>query len=825
MVNGDTTDCAGYAAVSDGAGNFALTNLPLACTGPQLIGFNGTTATAPPAIYAAVNLVFTLVSGQVTASAVLVHLPRIDNVETFQVTQNSAVNQTYAFATIPGLSVTVYAGTTFTMPDGTQPNPFPLAAVQVPVDRLPDNKPNVPTMIRAFIVAFQPANATTNQPVAVYFPNTLNTPPGTDMALMTLDPTHGQMVPYGTGAVSADSTQIVPDADPAHPGHLYGLVHFDWHGPMPPAPPAPPPPPPGGCPNCCPSGGGGGGGGGPDGPSGGDPVDLSTGVQIVRSKDIEIRGPRGSILIGRVYRSLSTNPGPFGIRSGYSYGYELGTGPYVKGQGLINLVMPNGNQYPFTLQPNGSLTNSTVPAMRGVVITSPSLEVYNLRFADGKTMQFQSPASGGLIAYLDSITDPNGNKVTLVHGNPSSPDQVTQVIDPVGRAFTLVYDGSDRITSVTDPIGRVVAYTYNSQGTLGTVTDPAGGVTSYSYDSQNRLTQITDARGIAVAQNTFDGNGRVIQQVQADGGVIKFAYTLINPLAPMSPVMTTLMTDPLGNSSTYRFDPTGLLLGVTDPVGQTRVFARDPQHQNLVTASMGAATCQSCGLGKVGDQFFTYDQNGNTLTKTDALGNTTTVTHEPVFNKVTSVTDPLGNVTQFTYDSAGNILTRTDPNGHTSSYAYNSFGQLIRATDALGQVSTFTYDFLGDLASATDPLGNTTFLQSDLVSRLVKVVDPLNRASTTTFDALDRAVKLVDRRGNSTLYTYDAVGDLLSATDESGRSTIYTFDPMRRPATTTDPLGKVQSLTHDFNGNLIQSVDRRDQTSSLTYDSFKSPDR
>ena len=231
--NGNTTGCTG-STVSDGGGNFLLNNLPALCIGPQLVGFDGTTVTSPAGTYAGVNLVFTFALGQVTVSPVLVHFPRIDNVETFLVTQNAPANQSYAYTTIPGLSVTVYAGTTFTMPDGTQPNPFPVAAVQVPIDRLPDAKPQVPTMMRVFIVAFQPANATTNEPVAVYFPNTINTPPGTDMALMTLDPTHGQMVPYGTGTVSSDGTQIVPDADPAHPGHLYGLVHFDWHGPMPP---------------------------------------------------------------------------------------------------------------------------------------------------------------------------------------------------------------------------------------------------------------------------------------------------------------------------------------------------------------------------------------------------------------------------------------------------------------------------------------------------------------------------------------------------------------------------------------------------------------
>ena len=61
-------------------------------------------------------------------SPVLVHLPRIDNVETFLVTQNSQVDQSYKFKSIPNLSVTVYAGTIFTKQDGTQPDPFPPTA-------------------------------------------------------------------------------------------------------------------------------------------------------------------------------------------------------------------------------------------------------------------------------------------------------------------------------------------------------------------------------------------------------------------------------------------------------------------------------------------------------------------------------------------------------------------------------------------------------------------------------------------------------------------------------------------------------------------------
>ena len=807
--NGNTTGCTGDSATSDAAGNFALTNLPMQCTGPQLIAFDGTTATAPPGKYAGVNLVFTLNQGQVTTSPVLVHLPRIDNVETFLVTQNSPSNQSYSFATIPGLTVTVYAGTTFTMPDGTQPNPFPLSAVQVPVDRLPDAKPFVPTMIRAFIVAFQPANATTNEPVAVYFPNTLNTPPGTDMALMTLDPTHGQMVPYGTGAVSSNGTQIVPDPDPAHPGHLYGLVHFDWHGPMPPTPPPNNPSPPCQCPpgaTCfCPV------------KAGRHSVDVSSGIDVLNTTDIAINGPRGQISIDRTFRTMSTTPGPFGIGTSFNYGYYLLTFAFVASQGPIALVMPDGNEFPFSPQPNGTLTNITIPTLRGAVITTPSSGVYDLRWKDGTVYQFQ--ANGNRTAYFTSIVDPNGNTISLTL-NPSVPGQVTQVTDPVGRSLTLSYDASNRITVVADPNGRMVQYTYNAAGYLATVTDPGGGVTNYSYDNQNNLSSVKDPRGAVTEQNTYDANGRVTQQLQADGGVYQFAYTLLNPLVGSSPPMMAVVTDPLGNRTTYRFNPMQLLTDATDPSGQTTSFALDPEHNNLVSGVTGTGTCDACGDRTQGNQNFTLDANGNVLTSTDPLGNTTTYSYEPVFNKVTSIADPLGEVTRFTYDPNGNLLTRTDPNGNATSFTYNTFGQVVQTIDPTGAKTTFAYDAFGNLTTETDALGHSTSTAYDEISRPIETIDALGRRSQTAYDALSRVVSQTNAQNNITRFTYDAVGNLLSITDVRSNTTSFTYDPMNRLLTRTTPLGTSDSRTYDFNGNLISFRDRRGQTSSFEYDSL-----
>ncbi|HUB82251.1 MAG TPA: RHS repeat-associated core domain-containing protein [Bryobacteraceae bacterium] len=806
--NGNSTGCMGFSTISDAAGNFAISNLPQACTGPQLFNFNGGTATSPAGQYAGVNLMFTLVLGQVTPSPVLVHLPRIDNVETFNVTQNSTSDQTYSYQTIPGLSVTVYAGTTLTLPDGTKPNPFPLAAVQVPVDRLPDLKPNVPTMIRVFIVAFQPAESTASQPVAITFPNVSNTPPGTDMPLMTLNPIYGQMVPYGTGAVSADGTVVVPDMDPAHSGHRYGLVHFDWHGQMPPGANQSNP----GC--GCSLGGSSAQPGGP--PSSGDPVDLASGLQLLSATDLAIHGSRGTLQIARNYRTLTTNDLGFGIGWQISYGWELNTGT-PNSAAAIELIAPDGNQYLFSRQTNGTLTNSSAPFLQGAVMTTNASNVTTLRYPNGTVYQFQGFAG---ISPLYSITDRNSNTTTFTETPLNATAiRITKITDPVGRSLTLAYDGNSHCTSVTDPIGRKVSYTYNSSGTLATETDPNGGVTTYSYDSQNRMVSMTDARGVVMFQNVYDANGHVIQQTEADGGVYQYAYTMANPMIVTSPIISTTVTDPLGNQTTYRFNIQSYLTDVTDAMGQTKSFIRAP-GTNLILEVTGSAQCAVCGPAGQGPMTYTYDSLGNVLTSTDALGNTVTYTYNANFSEITSATDPLNHTRSYAYDANGNLTGFTDENGHTVTLTYDTYGQPLTVTDPLGNKATFTYDSSENPATATDAAGSVTSYTYDAVSRITGSADALNRKTALTYDPLDRILSMVNGRNNTTAFSYDAVGNVLSFTDPKNNSTTFTYDAMDRVKKRTDPLGRSESNQYDMAGNLTGYTDRRGQVAQFQYDAL-----
>jgi RHS repeat-associated protein len=800
--NGVSTGCTG-SATSDGSGNFVLSGLSASCAGGQLIQYDPSTVSSPAGTFSGVTLSYSLTSGQVTTPGIIVHLPRVNNAETFSVQQNASVDQTFASATIPGVTIAVYAHTTLTLADGTsQPNPFPLSIVEIPIDRLPDKMPPDPTQDPVFAMSIEPFNSSSSQPIAVSYPNRSNLPPGTAMPLSSLNPTLGMMVNYGTASVSPDGTQVVPDFDSTHPGHRFGISHFDWHFPEP------------GptkyhlCPdllNCA---------------KGADPVDLASGLFSFTKTDIVLGGARGQVAIVRNFRGGTTNPGPFGIGTNHNYGYLLDT-TNVSG-GLINLIMPDGNQFPF-VNSGTIFVNSSIPSLQGAVLSSPCSFSGNacngtLRWKNGTSYQFQPLlAAQPSLAFLTSITDSNGNKTTFMHG-PNG--LITQIVDPVGRSLNLFYDGSGHITSITDPIGRIVRYTYTPQGYLQTVTDAntPGGVTTYGYDSNNNLTTITDARNITYLTNTYDSNGRVASQKAADQGVTSFNYSLANQSISTSPVLFTTVTDPMGNQTTYHFNPAGFVLDVTDALGRKKVYTRDPGTNLLlsITDPLNRTTA------------FTYDSAGNTTSITRLAGAfgavTTSFTSDPVFNKLASITDPLSHTTSFSYDKAGNLVQAKDPLyplDPPSILGYDGAGELITFTDSLGNPPTqIGYDNFGNVIQTVDPLGRKSNSVVDAVGRRQTSTNALSQTLQYQYSPLNQITQITNPLSGQTSLTYDPSGNLLTLTDAlgSGHTTTYTYDNMDRPATRKDPLGNSESYKYDLNGNLIQFTDRRGKVATYTYD-------
>ncbi len=772
---------------TDDAGNFLLLNPPV---GPdQLLFIDGGPASTPGKSLPIIPYKVTIVAGQANTLGFTpyLHFQKTTNLVDIS---NSSVQRVVTDPTLPGYQMTIPLGITILGWDG-QPN------TQVSIRRVPTDRAPLPPFPAdrysptLFMYYFgKQGGGTPSAPVPITYPNDLDIPPGTQVELWFYDEAPDGSRPnawaqYGTGTVSADGSQVIPDTDPST-GKPFGQPRF-----------------------CCGAGriarslaiqaalnaqrGGQPTGACATGKCAGKPVDLATGILVEPQTDLVLPG-RIPLVFTRSYRTNGAGVGPFGPGTSHTHHVLL-----LVEQAQRTVLFPDGGRAAFTRQADGTFQNFTHPRVRGAVLRQQA-PGHVLRFKDGTTWAFD--ANG----FLVTQTDRNGNTLTLTRSGALG--QLNAITEPSGRQLTLtneVIGVVPRVTSVTDPIGRTVTYTYNPSGSLASVTDPAGNQTQYTYDTQGRMLTVTDPRGNTAVTNAYDANGRVAQQTLADGATIKFAYTVIAGV-----VTQTVVTDPRGNPTTYRFNGQGYLLSQTEALGQTSTHTRDPATNLLLatTDSLGRATR------------FGYDTSGNLISITNPQGNAWGLAYEPNFNQVASVTDPLGNLTRSTYDAAGNLTTATDPLGSATQLAYDSFGQPLTITDALGNVRGFTYTPQGDLTTARDALGNAANLAYDIVSRLTGVTDARGKTGTFTYDALDRTLSAVDPLGGTRAFSYDANSNPVGITDPRGNTIQYEYDSMDRVTRRVDPLGQVEILTYDPNGNVRTATDRKGQITQFTYDAL-----
>ncbi|MCK5643416.1 MAG: RHS repeat protein, partial [Gammaproteobacteria bacterium] len=163
--------------------------------------------------------------------------------------------------------------------------------------------------------------------------------------------------------------------------------------------------------------------------------------------------------------------------------------------------------------------------------------------------------------------------------------------------------------------------------------------------------------------------------------------------------------------------------------------------------------------GSVAD--YTYDENGNVLTKIVSKNGSPTLTarytYEPDYNfviakeisssadarvyEIENIFNPEGTLnaqkvivdaateltTTFTYNDNGDTETVTDANGSVVQKEYNAYGFLTRTFDPANPAhqTQYTYDALGNMESVTDANGSTTALEYDVLNRITKITNAL----------------------------------------------------------------------------------------------------
>lgn len=727
-----------------------------------------------------------ITAGKTNDLSYTIWMPKLDTAHTVTIPSPTTSEVVVTSPRIPGLEVRIPAGAVIRDHDGKAVTEVSITAI--PLDRTPFPLPGLKVPI---YFTLQPGGAYVegygtgeHKGVRVIYPNRFDQPPQQPADFWHYDPDEKGWFIYGHGAVTADGRHITPDPGVAVYEFTGAMVYADTAGPAEGKAPG-------------------------GGKSGGDPVDLATGLFVVEATDLALPDLI-PIVLARTYRTRDTASRAFGIGANHPYNIFL-AGDHVT-YSYTDLILADGGRVHYVrTSPGNYFTDAEYESTATPTAFYKSRIKWNgsgwdLTLKDGTLYVF------GDVAPLQYIRDRYGNKLLITHSNNQT-GNISKITSPNGRWIEFTYDSSDRITQAKDNIGITVTYTYDASGRLWKVTNPLSELTEYTYDSSHRMLTIKDARGQVYSTNQYDSNGRVTLQTQTDGTTYQFAYTLDGN----GKVTQTDVTDPRGTVRRVAFNSKGYTLSETFGVGKPEVqtYTYDRQSGTNLLLNVTDSLSRRTDLA--------YDAMGNVISITRLSGTadaiTSGLTYESIFNQVATVTDPLNHTTQFGYDSKGNAVSASDPLGNQATLTYNSAGQPTSATNPLGKTLQFSYD-VGDLVSVTSPLNQTVNRFVDSAGRVLSVTNPSGQTVRLECDLLNRPTRVTDPLQGATVPTYDANGNLLSVTDARNNAISYTYDNMDRVQTRTDPLLRNTSYVYDNNGNLSQLTDRKSQVTSYTYDAL-----
>ncbi|GAA4235684.1 polymorphic toxin-type HINT domain-containing protein [Actinomadura meridiana] len=443
-----------------------------------------------------------------------------------------------------------------------------------------------------------------------------------------------------------------------------------------------------------------------------------------------------------------------------------------------------------------------------------------------------------------------------IYHHPLGPDQVA-------AHYRQALTAADQLTKTTLPSGKTASEVdYDTdQDRVGEYTDGNGGTwkikTPTVYGGGTDLRRAVEVRDPADRPYLYETDALTAQMIRVG---IPLGLDVrdedkqpATPTAAPSPTPTYVCTTPDPGDPSFCTDLPGNSGGVPDWMGMTltgmgiRTFAYDDKRHPIAITNENGDSVK-----------FTYDDRGNTLTRTACRTKDVCHTAYYTFPGVTDPSDPRNDQpiayrdgrstsatdnrykTSYTYTTTGQLQTQanpsgggqvsytytvgietapgggtmpsglvrteTDPRGAVTRYGYTSAGDLAQVTDPSGLVTSYTHDAIGRRKSVTEtsdsvPAGATTYYGYDDWSNLTSVTEPAATNAVTGTGQQQR-----------TDYAYDADGNLTrtQVSDTTGgdpRVTTYDYDDHDLIERVTDAYGHETGYDHDRFGNLTALVD------------------
>ena len=492
----------------------------------------------------------------------------------------------------------------------------------------------------------------------------------------------------------------------------------------------------------------------------------------------------------------------------------------------------------------------------------------------GKLLQVTYAA--GTTSAITKVNTWTGDDLTAVTFQDSAGNAFSKV------AYTYVPASSGlaagKVATVTSTDLRTGAtrqtsygYTYFSNGVLSTHTQtttiPGGSaVTTYAYDSLGNLGTVTNALGHQVTLSAYNGLGLPGHAVDANGVGTDYGYDAKGNLSWSTSYLTngnrttafaynndrqrTDITYADGRVDRMRFTASGRPEYVGNALGQfvylgfdvpsnTATSASDRQTPSLsgsTPVAVGAGQFSSTTrldslgrpmtyLGNAGQQVgYTYDNNGNIKTRSDAAGHTTRYDYDAV-NRLVKVTAADNAVTNYVYNAEGNLDYVQDARGLRTSFTYNGLGQVLTQVSPDTGTTTYTYDSAGRMATESKANGLSINYTWDALNRMTSRTSG-GVTESFTYDegsyGKGRLTRINDATGQTT-FAYNAAGELIQQVNTiygNTYTTTWSYDSAGRRTGMSYPTGVSLTYSYDGYGRLAGVSSNLGGASATLADSF-----
>jgi RHS repeat-associated protein len=368
---------------------------------------------------------------------------------------------------------------------------------------------------------------------------------------------------------------------------------------------------------------------------------------------------------------------------------------------------------------------------------------------------------------LTSVTDAMGH-LTSFSCNGSG--LRTSATDSLGNTTAFGYRGGDLI-EVIDPLKRKKTFVYDVLGRSVSKAEPDGTLTLAEYDLNDRIVRTTDALS-GITEYSFDQNGNPSMVRMPNASKISYTYDAMNRLRER--------TDALGRIERWTYDALGHVLSATDRKGQVTTFSYDVLSRPVLTTYADGSGIET-----------TYDVASRRIGLLDSLAGAIDWTYDDL-DRLTSEVSPQGTI-QYAYDRVGQRRSMTAGDQAVTSYTYDDVGNLTLISRG-DQMVRFQFDDAGQRTSTILPNGIEATYKYDVAGQLVRL-DYMDRSGVSVFDAS---------------YAYDESGhrtraDTVSTTEPLPPASSHDgiFDAANR---ITSFEGR--NIQYDQNGNVINDGNR-----------------